>query len=143
MKLSPRVLLSVSAILMLLGAILHTIGNLQPPGDPSLSALFDTMRSFRYHLGNGMNPSMFDVHMLLVLTMTVTFTGVGLLNLAFAASRDVPNRLLRRVILINALWVGVWIVMCWFYRVPPPLISGLVIELPLIGGLLAGNPGKS
>jgi hypothetical protein len=143
MRPSPRLLLSVSAIVMLLVAILHTIGNLQPPGDPSLGALFDAMRAFRYNLGMGMNPSMSDVHMLLVLTMTVAFTGLGLLNLALAATRDLPSRLLRRVVLINALWVGAWIVMCWFYRVPPPLISGIIIELPLIGALLVGNPGSS
>jgi hypothetical protein len=143
MRLSPRLLLSVSAVAMLLVATLHTVGNLQPPGDPSLSALFATMRGFRYNLGMGMNPSMFDVHMLLVLTMTVTFVGLGVLNLMLARARDISDGLLRRIIWINFLWVGASIALSWFYRVPPPLISGIIIELPLIGALVAGNSTKS
>jgi hypothetical protein len=143
MNLSPRRLLSISGVLMLLGATLHTIGNLTPPRDPSLIALENSMQSFRFSVGMGMNPSMLDVHMLLVLTMTVTFVGFGVLNLTLASANDISDRLLRRVIWINVLWVAASIGFSWFYRVPPPLISGIIIELPLLGALLAGNSGKS
>ncbi len=135
MNLSPRRLLSISGVLMLLGATLHTIGNLMPPRDPPLVALENSMQSFRFAAGMGMNPSMLDVHMLLVLTMTVTFVGFGAMNLTLAAANDISNRLLHRVIWINVLWVAASIAFSWFYRVPPPLISGVIIELPLIAAL--------
>jgi hypothetical protein len=136
MKLSARLLLSISAVLMLLTAVMHTIGNLTPNTDPSVVELQNRMRSQHFALGLDMNPSMFDAFMLLVLIMTVTFVAFGVLNLVLASARDFPARLLRRAIWINVIWVAAYIALSWFYRVPPPLISGVVIELPLIGALL-------
>ncbi len=121
---------------MLLAAALHTIGNMTPPKDPARLALENAMRGFRFSLGMGMNPSMFDIHMVLVLTMTVTYAGFGVLNLVLAGAPELPGRLLRRVMGVNLLWVGASIVLCWFYRVPPPLISCIVIALPLVAALL-------
>ena len=128
---------------MLLGATLHTIGNLAPPRDTALIALENGMKSFRFGAAMGMNPSMLDVHMLLVLTMTVTFAGLGVLNLTLAGAADISDRLLRRVIWINVFWVAASIALSWIYHVPPPLISGLIIELPLLAGLVAGKSGSS
>ena len=66
-----------------------------------------------------MNPSMFNAFMLLVLIMTVTFVAVGVLNLVLAAVKDFPDRLVRRVIRIDAVWVAAFIALLWFYRVLP------------------------
>jgi hypothetical protein len=142
MKLSPRRLLSISAVLMLLTAFAHTTGNLMP-SDPSLIDAETRMRGYRFDFGLGMSPSMFDVFMLLVLIMTVTFIAFGVLNLALANARDFPDRLLRPIVWINVVWVAVFIALCWFYRAPPPLISGVVIEIPLMAALLVRNPGSS
>jgi hypothetical protein len=84
---------------MLPGATLHTIGILTPPRDPALLALENSMQSFRFGAGMGMNPSILDVHMLLVLA--VTFSGFGILNLTLAGPHDISERLLRRVIRIK------------------------------------------
>lgn len=52
-------------------------------------------------------------------------------------SPDLPRILLRRVVCLNVVWVGASIALSWYYRVPPPLISGIVLEVPLIGALVA------
>lgn len=122
---------------MLLEAILHTIGNVLPPGDPALIALEKSMRDFHFNMG--MNPSMLDVHMALVLMMTTTFAALGILNLILSAARDLPERLLRSIVWINAVWVAASIALSWYYAVPPPLIGGIVTEIPLIGALLTRN----
>jgi hypothetical protein len=134
---SARRLLSISAVLMLLTAALHTAGNLAPASDPSQIAVQNVMKAFRFHMGLGMNPSMFDAFMALVLIMTVTFSGFGVLNLALAADRNLPGPLLRRVVRINVLWVAVYTALCAYYRIPPPLICGILIEIPLVAALLA------
>lgn len=101
---------------MLLEEILHTIGNLL-----------------------SMNPPMFDVHMTLVLMMTITFMALGILNLVLATAPDLPVQLLRRVVWVNVVRVAASVALCWFYGVSPPLICGIVTEVPLAGALLARN----
>jgi hypothetical protein len=139
MKLSSRRLLSVTGVLMLLTALLHTVGNLLPSSDPAAIQFENTLRSFRFDAGLGMKPSSFDVHMVLVLTMTVTFAAFGILNLVLAAAPDVSERIVRRVVWINVIWVAAFTALSAFYRVPPPLISGVIIELPLLAALLRGT----
>ncbi|HEY4089117.1 MAG TPA: hypothetical protein VGM43_24475 [Bryobacteraceae bacterium] len=134
MYISRRGLLITSSILMLLGAAAHTVGNLLPPSDPAVVGIYAAMRSSYPKLGMGMNPSMLDVHMLLVLTMTVTFAAIALLNLALV--RAISDQALQRVVWINVIWVAVFTSICAFYQVPPPLISGVLIELPLAAALL-------
>jgi len=137
MRISSRRFLSIAAVLMLLEAILHTIGNLLPVTDPALIALEKSMRG--YHFDMSMNPSMFDAHMTLVLMMTITFAALGILNLVLAAAPDLPQRLLRRTIWVNIVWVAGSVALSWFYGIAPPLICGIVVEVPLIGALLSRN----
>lgn len=132
---TQRKLLLTAGVLMLLTAVVHTIGNFAPVTDPSQIALENTMAAFHFPLGLGMNPSMHDVLMLLVLVMTVTFAGFGILNIA-VASTETPVPLLRRILFINIAWVAAFIAVSAFYQVPPPLISGVVIELPLLAALV-------
>ncbi|HVW07645.1 MAG TPA: hypothetical protein VHC90_03640 [Bryobacteraceae bacterium] len=134
MHISRRGLLVASSILMLLGTVGHTIGNLSPSKDPAVIAAYAAMKSSHPAVGMGMTPSMFDVHMLLVLIMSVTFTAIAALNLALV--RALSDHALRRVIWINAIWVAAFTALCAWYQVPPPLISGILIELPLAAALL-------
>lgn len=134
MHVSRRGLLITSSVLMLLTTVGHTVGNLLPPADPAVAAIYAAMKSSHPQVGMGMNPSMFDVHMLLVLTMTVTFAALALLNLALL--RAISDQALQRVVWINVMWVAVFTSLCAFYQVPPPLISGILIELPLAAALL-------
>src|SRR3569833_2830733 len=106
MHISRRGLLITSSILMLLGAAAHTIGNLAAPSDTALVAIYAAMRRSHPPVGMGMNPSMFDIHMLLVLTMTVTFAAVAVLNLALV--RAISDQALQRVVWINVMWVAVF-----------------------------------
>jgi hypothetical protein len=137
-----RRLLMVSAVLMLLCAAVHTVGNMAPKTDPAEVELFRTMAAFHYPMGFGMNPSMEDAFFTLVLVMTVTFVALGVLNLALAVEPDITPRFLRRVIVINAIWVAAFTALSFFYRIPPPLISGIVIEIPLLIALILPGSEK-
>lgn len=136
MRLSRRRLLTIASVLMLLTTLAHTVGNLIPTSDPPQMALENTMRAFRFDAGMAMHPSMLDVHMTLVLTMSITFGALGVLNLILASARDLTDRLLARLLWTNIIWIGAFIGLCAFYRVPPPLISGVLIEIPLVAALL-------
>lgn len=134
MPVSRRGLLIASSILMLLGTVAHTVGNLSPSKDPAINAAYTAMKNSYPEVGMGMHPSMFDVHMLLVLIMSVTFAAIAGLNLALVRRLDDVS--LRRVIWINLVWVAAFTALCVRYQVPPPLISGVLIELPLAAALL-------
>jgi hypothetical protein len=136
-----RRLFSLASILMLLTALAHTAGNLAPV-EPTAAekAVTDAMRGFHLAMGMGMNPSMLDIFEDLTFTMSITFAALAVINLALAASADIADRLLRRIAWINLVWVAAFTWLCWRYRIPPPLISGVLIALPL-AGLLLGRPG--
>jgi len=132
-----RRLFSTAAILMLLTAALHTIGNLA--GRPDAGAqekVFNDMGNLHFPLGMGMNPSLRDVYWDLVFTMSITFAALGLVNLVVAGCAEVGPDILRRMSWVNALWVGVFVILNVKYQIPPPLISGVVIELVVIASLL-------
>ena len=94
------------------------------------------MSHFILDAGMGMKPSMLDIHMVLVLVMSITFAALGVLNLLLALAPDLPDRLVGRLVWVNLIWVAVFTGLCAYYQIPPPLISGVVIELPLIAALL-------
>jgi hypothetical protein len=134
---TARRLLQISAILMLLSAVLHTVGNLSPPTDPVLIKLEAAMNGYTFDTGLSMHPSMRDFHMALALGMTITFAALGILNLVLA-SPAIPGTLLRRIVRINAAWVAAFIALCLYYKVAPPLILGIVIEIPLVAAMFKG-----
>ena len=137
-----RRIFSTAAILMLLLAVAHTAGNLAPgPVEPAQEKLFQDMNAVRVPVGMGMNPSVKDLYFTLVWTTAITFAGLGLISLTLAAISETPERVLRRVSWINALWVGGVLIVCWIYRVAPPLISVVIIEVAVIGSLL--RPARS
>ena len=136
---TPRRLLMISGILMLTGAAAHTFGFLAPKTDQGDIALENAMHLFHYPPGMGMSPTKLDVFMVVVFNMSVTFAGFGILNLVLAGARDLPAAILRRVIIVNIVWVAASIAVGAYYQVPPALISGILIEIPLIGALFAGK----
>jgi hypothetical protein len=142
---SGRRLFSTAAILMILTAAAHTAGNLIPGDpDPAEQTVFAAMNAFHEPLGMGMNPSMHDIYSMLVFTMSITFSALGIMNLLLAASSQVPDALLRRASWVNAIWVGAFTLLAWKYRIPPPLISGALIETMVLGALFAsGKPAKA
>jgi len=128
-----RWLFTVAASLMIVTAALHTLGNLSPgPEAGALKVLFTDMGSYHFPLGLGMTPSLLDIYWTLVFTMSITFAALGSLNLLIAASPDVTDDLLRRLTWVNILWVGALLMLSIAYRIPPPLISAVVIEAVLL-----------
>ena len=134
---SGRRLFSTAALLMLLTAALHTIGNMSARPDAGAEEkVFTDMGNLHFPLGMGMNPSLRDVYWDLVFTMSITFAALGLLNLVVAGCAEVGPDVLRRMSWVNALWVGMFVILNVKYQIPPPLISGVVIELVVIASLL-------
>ena len=131
---SGRRLFSTAAILMILTAALHTVGNMLASPDAAEGKVFAEMSGLHFTMGLGMSPSLQDVYWVLVLTMSVTFAALGAINVVIAGSPD--TALVRRAAWMNAVWVAVFIVLCWIYRIPPPLISGVVIEAFVVGSLV-------
>ncbi len=129
---------------MLLTALVHTAGNLASKPDTAEELrLFSEMSDFRLPLGMGMNPSMQDILRDLAFIMSITFAALGLINLLLAASLETSAGLLRRISWINLLWVGAFMILNWAYRIPPALISAIVIEAAVVGSLLADRPAPS
>lgn len=71
--------------------------------------------------------------------MTVTFTGLGILNIVFASSPTLQATLIRRIVWINLPRVVAFTALNANYRIPRRLISEIVIALPLIAALLVPN----
>jgi len=133
-----RRLFTVAAMLMILTAAAHTAGILKEgPVDPAEQRVLAAMEEFHIDMGMGMNPSARDIFQSLTITMSITLAALGLLNLLVAGSAAVPDAILRRVSWVNLIWVGAFVALNWAYRLPPPLISGLLIEAAVVGALLA------
>jgi predicted membrane channel-forming protein YqfA (hemolysin III family) len=92
-------------------------------------------------MGMGMSPSTYDLFMALAYSMTVLMVGLGVTGLIMAASRSVSSEVIRTLSWIYLAWVTVFTLVGYYYRVPPPLISGVVIGVALVVGLVL--PAKS
>jgi hypothetical protein len=136
-----RRLFSAAAVLMILTAVAHTAGNLTSrPETAAEQSVFAAMNGYHVPLGLGMNPSIYDIYWILVMTMSITFVALGWINLLLAASPDISGRVLRRVSWANAVWVGAFLILAWVYRAPPALIPAAIIEVVVIGSLLGRAP---
>ena len=113
-------------ILLALAGAAHTAGQFTPE-EPELAAGLAAMRTARLPMGMGMAPSLWDIFRDLAFTMSVTFFALAAMNLVVVRHRDTTPALLRAVTLLNLAWVAAFIVVCYVYRVPPPLISGGLI----------------
>jgi hypothetical protein len=49
------------------------------------------------------------------------------MNVLLLWHRDTTPALLRAATALNVAWLAAFVLVCWIYRVPPPLISGIVI----------------
>jgi hypothetical protein len=135
-----RRLFSTSAMLMILTAVGHTAGFLLGgSSDPADQRVVDAMRERKNPLGMGMNPSVYDIYWDLVLTMSITFAALGLINLLIAATPSASSGLLRKVGWANALWLAAFLVLNVALRIPPSLISGGITELTVIAFLLTSR----
>lgn len=128
-------LFTAASILMLLTAVFHTLAQFSPPDDAAETTMVAAMQSYRIDLGLGMRPSFFAIFRALTFTMTVTFVGIALINLILAGSSELSDRLLRRIVWLNAMWVAAFTALAIGYRVLPPMVSGLAILICLLASL--------
>jgi hypothetical protein len=112
--------------LTLLAGAAHTAGQFTPE-EPELTAALAAMRTAHLPMGMGMVPSLFDIFRDLSFTMSITFFALVAINTVIVRHRDTTASLLRAVTVVNLIWLAVFIGLCWFYAVPPPLISGALI----------------
>lgn len=131
-----RRLLATAGVLLILTALAHTAGQFGPPSGSAELQLVAEMERFRIPLGLGMSPSMLGIYQALAFTMSVTFLALGAINLVLAGSPDTTARLIRRIVWVNFVWVAAFLAVSAVYRIPPPLISAAIIELPLLAALL-------
>jgi len=138
-----RRLFTIASLAMLLVAGLHTLGNLSTrPIDAREAAVQHAMRDYTIPLGMGMAPSLWGIFRLLVFTMTVTLVALAALALVLAADRQVPARALRRVAAALTITSGLLTAMCFFYQVPPPLISFVLVTLLYAGATVTTQDGE-
>jgi len=132
---------SIACILIIVTAVLHTVGNLSTKTkDPGEDQLITAIKNFHFTMGS-MSPSFYDLFRALTFTMSITFVALGMIGLMLTSSKSVSSGVIRNMTWFYAIWNGAFTILCFHYRVPPPLICGVLIELVLIAGLLMG--GKS
>jgi hypothetical protein len=135
-----RRLFTTAACMMILMAAVHTAGNMAArPDNDAERRVFAEMSGYHVPLGMGMTPSVQDIYWTLAMTMSITFTALGGICLVLSSSRDVSDRVLQRVGWVNAVWVGAFLILSWMYRIPPPLISAVLIEVFVVAALVAGG----
>ena len=140
---SGRRLSSAAGVLLVLSAVAHTIGHVPLLSGAERSGSIVAMSADRSPLGLGMEPSMLDIHLALVLTMSVTFVALGVVTLLVALG-DASAKLHRRIVWLDAICVGILVGVYAYYRVPPPLISTVLIEAALLAALVrARSAGRA
>ena len=132
-----RRMFSLACVLILITAALHTIGSLAPRSarteDSNVEGM---MRQTHLPMGLGMEPSVYDIFRDLTFTMSVTLTALGVIGLILTGSRSVASDVIRKIAWFYALWNAAFTALCFDYRIPPPLICGVLIEVVLIIALL-------
>lgn len=132
-----RRMFTVACILILITAALHTMGNaLSRRMGEAQNKVMDVMQSSRLPMGMGMEPSFYDVFRAVTFTMSITFLALGVIGLMLTGSQSVSSGVIRRMTWFYLLWNGAFTVLCYSYRVAPPLICGVLIEATLVIALL-------
>ena len=126
---------------MLLLATAHTIGFFGPhPMTPAENTLFAAMGALKEDMGS-MQPSIKDVYYCLALTMTVLYVALGVVMLALSANMEISDGFLRRISWVNLLWVTASAIVGYHYQIPPPFISGIILDVAVLCHLFL--PGGS
>ena len=137
-----RRMFTVACFLILLMAAAHNTGFLMAKSSgPEDDKVLNAMKDFHNEMGMGMSPSTYDLFMALAFSMTVLMVGLGATGLVLAASRSVSSDVIRTLTWIYLGWDAAFTIIGYYYRVPPPVISGVLVGLALITALLL--PAKS
>ncbi|HEY7683964.1 MAG TPA: hypothetical protein VH879_15055 [Gemmatimonadales bacterium] len=89
-------------------------------------------------MGLGMAPSLLGIQFALAGTVSVLPAALGGLTMMAAGTTEMTEPLVRRLTWFNAVWVAGYFAVNLRYQVPPPVISGVLIEAVLVLRLLKG-----
>lgn len=128
-------IVGAGGVLLVLTAVLHAFGHTQKPSAEH-QALEAQMAAYRLPFGTGNDPTMLDAMHMLSWTMSLAFLAIGLMVLGIIAMAETPDRLLRRVAWMNALWLAVFAGLSCYFRLPPPAILGAVSALVFAAALV-------
>ena len=132
---SGRRLFSIASILLILTAVAHTLGHFSPESTtPEFTNLKSTMQAYQIDM-MGMKPSAHGILQSLSLTLTIMLLMLGLQNL-LVAMVDESGKMIRRFALVNIIGVAALVALYWYYRIPPPLVSFVIVEIVLLLAVL-------
>jgi len=140
---SGRRCFTITGILMLLLAVAHTVGFFGPHDmTPAENTLFTAMGALKEDMGS-MQPSIKDVYYCLALALTVLYVALGVIMLVLSASHEISDGFLRRISWINLLWVTAFTLVGYHYQIPPPFISGIILDVAVLCHLFLPGGNKS
>ena len=123
-----RRLFTTASIATLVLSLLHVFGTSQPV-PPTIDAIAQAMQNTSIDMGFGMVPSMWDMHQAVTYTMGVTLAMLGALGLVFAATTDIPAKVLTRTAAVFTAGFIVLAALFYVYRLPGPIMIFVVLAL--------------
>ena len=118
-------LFTLTNALLVIGAIMHTMGLYTTPVDKEAELLQVSMQNYQVDMGMDMAPSVFDIYQSWGIALTLLMIFVVMLNLTFVRTKE--YQLLKEISLINTLFFMGLAFIFYYYRLPLPLISLSII----------------
>src|SRR5262245_53211956 len=128
-----------ATVLLGITGLLHTIGQFGP-SPPELEGALAAAREAHLPMGMGMAPSLMDILSDLAFTMSVTFFALTAMNLIFAFHADATTALRRTAAGVSVAWLLAFDLLCYLYRIPPPLVSGAVVTVAFAVAFAKSTP---
>ncbi len=116
-----RRLFTAASLVSFLFGVLHIYGTAQPV-PPLLDQVVEAMQNTSIDMGFGMSPSMWDLHQGITYSMGVMALMMGALGLVFAATTDIPAKVLTRTAAVYTAGFLVLAALYYLYRLPAALI---------------------
>ena len=123
-----RRLFTTASIATLVLSLLHVFGTSRPV-PPTIDGIAQEMQNTSIDMGFGMAPSMWDMHQAVTYTMGVTLAMLGALGLVFAATTDIPAKVLTRTAAVFTAGFIVLAALFYVYRLPGPIMIFVVLAL--------------
>lgn len=116
-----RRLFTTASLATLLFGVLHIYGTGRPV-PPPLDDVVEVMQNSAIEMGFGMSPSMWDMHQGITYTMGIMALMMGALGLVFAATTEIPAKVLTRTAAVYTAGFLVLAALYYVYRLPAALI---------------------
>lgn len=132
--------LAAGCIALILEAVAHTLGTLSPlPDDAQVQSAVGGMRAAALPMGLGMSPSLWDISRGLAFFMSIGLATLGALGLVVLAVAPTDRRLHRAITVVFFAASAMMMVVWWIYRIPPPLVSQMVVTALFAVALARGR----